>query len=512
MPLIFFYPDASMIEASIIEVWNEAEEPMTNELPVAVIGAGPVGLAAAAHLAGRGLTPLIFERGPSVAHALRAWGHVRVFSPWAYNVDEAARALLEPTGWRAPDPEALPTGAEIVRGYLEPLAAHPAIAPHLVLGAEVTAIGRDGFDKLTTAGRDKAPFLIRWRDGHGGEHRARASAVIDASGTWFAPNPMGADGAPVRGEREAADRIAYGIPDVLGAERPAYAGARVLVVGAGHSATNVVLDLLRLHEAAPGTEVIWALRRDRIEKLLGGGLNDRLPARGALGLAAARAIEEERLQLLAPFAAERIERAAKGLRVTARLGGRPYELAVDRIVVATGFRPDLDTLREVRVSLDPVLEAPPALAPLIDPNVHSCGTVPPHGAAELAHPEEPGLYVVGAKSYGRAPTFLMVTGYEQVRSVVALIAGDHAAARDVRLVLPETGVCSGVPVAAGATAIATAGCCGGPAPAGADACCVRDAEAKAAGEDGCGCGGPARRSPVPAPPQVTPAACCAMGV
>jgi len=152
-------------------------------------------------------------------------------------------------------------------------------------------------------------------------------------------------------------------------------------------------------------------------------------------------------------------------------------------VVATGFRPDLGMLRELRVELDPAMEAPPALAPLIDPNLHSCGTVPPHGAAELAHPE-PEFYIVGAKSYGRAPTFLMATGYEQVRSVVAEIAGDHVAARQVRLVLPETGVCNAGPV------VAEAGCCGGPAPADTDACCVLDAKAKAAGRDGCGCRAP----------------------
>ena len=187
--------------------------------------------------------------------------------------------------------------------------------------------------------------------------------------------------------------------------------------------------------------------------------------------------------MLAPFAAERIAANGDGLRVTARVAGRPMTLLVDRIVVATGFRPELGMLRELRVALDPAVEAPPALAPLIDPNLHSCGTVPPHGAAELAHPE-PGFYIVGAKSYGRAPTFLMATGYVQVRSVVAEIAGDHTAAREVRLVLPETGVCSAAPVAAAAGS----GCCGGPVPAGVDACCVLDAEAKAAGKAGCGCG------------------------
>lgn len=453
-------------------------------LPVAIIGAGPVGLAAAAHLIQRGLTPLLFERGSAVGHALRSWSQVRVFSPWLYNIDEAARTLLEQTEWVAPDPEALPTGGELVQHYLEPLAAHPALAPHLVFEAEVFSIRREGLDKATTLGREAVPFVIHWRDGAGKSHRARAQAVIDASGTWFSPNPMGIDGGFIQGEEEASDQIAYGIPDVLGALRPSYAGARVLVVGGGHSAINVVLDLLRLQETSPETHVTWALRRNRLEKLFGGGLNDQLPARGALGLAAKQAIDAGRLQLLAPFAAERIDRSSRGLRVTAQLAGRPFEVEVDRIVVATGFRPNIDMLREVRVSLDPILEAPPALAPLIDPNVHSCGTVPPHGAAELAHPE-PGFYIVGSKSYGRAPTFLMLTGYEQVRSVVAEIAGDHQAAREVRLVLPETGVCG----------VSSTECCGGPAPEGADACCVQDAEAKTAGLTGCGCGSTETNAP-----------------
>ena len=177
------------------------------------------------------------------------------------------------------------------------------------------------------------------------------------------------------------------------------------------------------------------------------------------------------------------------------LDGQPFEIDVDRIVVATGSRPDLSFLRELRVELDPAVEAPPRLAPLIDPNFHSCGTVPPHGIAELAHPE-PGFTIVGSKSYGRAPTFLMATGYEQVRSVVADIAGDQEAARDVRLVLPETGVCGGVSIAGGNAA--ADGCCGGPAPASVDACCVADATAKSEGKSGCGCGAGAKARPAEA--------------
>jgi hypothetical protein len=135
--------------------------------------------------------------------------------------------------------------------------------------------------------------------------------------------------------------------------------------------------------------------------------------------------------------------------------------SVDEIVAATGFRPDLSLLGELRTSLDPALESPVALAPLIDPNVHSCGTVPPHGVDELSHPE-PDLYIVGMKSYGRAPTFLTLTGYEQVRSIVAALVGDWESAREVRLVLPGTGVCS-VDRSGGSS------CAVGPAPVTAGA-------------------------------------------
>ncbi|OQM74513.1 NAD(P)-binding domain-containing protein [Manganibacter manganicus] len=468
---------------------------MTANLPVAVIGAGPIGLAAAAHLVERGIRPVIFEQGARVGAALLEWGHVRVFSPWVYNIDAVARALLESSGWIAPNGGGLPTGGEIVRDYLEPFAALPEIAPNLKLGATITAVTRQGRDKVSNEGRKESPFVIRYEDAEG-EHRVLAKAVIDASGTWSRPNPIGIDGLAVPGEREAATRIAYGIPDVVGRARGDYAAKRVLVIGGGHSAINVALALMELQDEAPGTKIFWALRHSSVEKLLGGGLNDQLPERGAFGLAAKKAMEDGRLNMLTAFSVDRIETEGNGLLVEATLAEKPFSLLVDRIVVATGFRPDLSFLGELRIALDPVVEAPPALASLIDPNFHSCGTVPPHGIDELTHPE-PGFTIVGSKSYGRAPTFLMVTGYEQVRSVVADIAGDHDIAREVRLVLPETGVCSGAPL----IGPEAAACCGGPAPDEVDACCVKDADAKAEGRSGCGCASVEavdRRRPQPA--------------
>ncbi len=339
---------------------------MVSQLPVAIIGAGPVGLAAAAHLAERGEPFVVLEAGPEVGHAVRHWAHVRVFSPWRYNIDAAARALLDRSGWTAPNPDGLPTGGEIVRDYLTPLAAHPEVAPNLKLGATVTAITRQGHDKVSNEGRDNSPFNILYED-RDGEHRVLARAVIDASGTWSRPNPIGVDGLPVPGERDAASRIAHGIPDVVGAEREKYAGKRVLVIGGGHSAINVALALMELQNEAPATEIFWALRRSGVERLLGGGLNDQLPERGALGLAARKAMQDGRLIMLTPFAVDRITMKDDGLAVDAILGGTPFELAVDRIVVTTGFRPDMSFLGELRVALDPAVEAPPGGAPVIDP-------------------------------------------------------------------------------------------------------------------------------------------------
>jgi thioredoxin reductase len=432
----------------------------TETLPVAIIGGGPVGLAAAAQLISRGMAVKLYEAGADVGANVADWGHVRLFSPWRYCIDPAARALLESEGWSAPPANALPTGEALNRAYLAPLARLPALAGVIETGARVTAISRQGLDKVTSRGREGRPFVLRVETAAGLRHDL-ARAVIDASGTWATPNPLGADGLPVPGEAAFADKIAYGVPDVRGRDRETYAGRTVLVVGGGHSAANVLLDFVALSKLEPATRIIWATRGRDLTRLFGGGQADQLPARGELGLDVKNLVESGQVTVVEGFAATAVR--ADGARLVVE-GGEGMAIGpVDRIVVATGQRPDLSLTRELRLDLDPWLESAKALGPLIDPNVHSCGSVPPHGHRELSHPE-PGFYTVGIKSYGRAPTFLLLTGYEQVRSVVAALAGDLAAADDVQLVLPETGVCS-VPAAAPATA------CGVNAPQRAAACC-----------------------------------------
>ena len=447
-------------------------------LPVAVIGAGPIGLVAAAHLVARGETPLVFESGIAVGASIREWAHVRLFSPWKYLIDPVARQLLESTGWEAPSPGRLPTGGELVAEFLEPLAALPVIAPHVLLGHQVLAVTRRGTDKVRTAGRDTTPFELVVRDPAGVVRRVLARAVIDASGTWRAPNPLGAGGIPAAGETAHSSRIRYGIPDVLGVERDRYAGRRTLVVGSGHSAFNALLDLAALAEEAPDTEVVWAVRRAEIGLLFGGGRKDALEARGALGSRLHRLVTSGRVEFLTGIRVEAIREEASG-RLTLDAADGRHIRNVDEVIVAAGFRPDLVLTRELRLKLDPWLEAPEQLAPLIDPNLHSCGTVYPHGATELAHPERD-FYVVGMKSYGRAPTFLLLTGYEQVRSVVAALAGDEAAARNVELVLPETGVCQ--------TDLGAGACCGTTEEAPSELVAASGAPERAPTAGGCGCG------------------------
>ena len=435
-----------------------------DELPVAVLGAGPVGLAAAARLVERDIPFVVLEAGETVGANLLDYSHVRLFSPWRYNIDPAMEKLLSAAagGWQAPPDEELPLAREVVERVLQPFAALPVIASALQFATKVQSISREGFDKVKSAGRDRAPFVIHALQG-GKAIQLRARAVIDATGTWGTPNPLGASGLNAVGEAEAAERVFYGIPDILGAHRSRYAGKRTLVVGAGHSAANALLALAELSRQVPATRLVWSVRSSVLTRVFGGGTADALPARGELGASLQALRDSGALEFISGLRITELRRDRDRMTVigfgtdqeAVALGG------IDEIIGATGQRPDLSITRELRMKLDSQLESTEALGPLIDPNVHSCGTVRPHGHHELSHPE-PGLYTVGVKSYGRAPTFLMATGFEQVRSVVAAIAGDLEAADRVELDLPQTGVC-GLPAQVPSAAVgarSALSCCG----------------------------------------------------
>ncbi|MEW1633637.1 NAD(P)-binding domain-containing protein [Streptomyces sp. NPDC093801] len=436
----------------------------TTELPVVVIGAGPAGLAAAAHLVDRGIEPLVLEAGTAAGSAVREWAHVRLFSRWGEVVDPAAEKLLAPTGRVKPAEDTYPSGGDWAERYLQPLA--DVLGEQVRYDARVTGVSRAGRDRIVDADREAQPFVVHYENADGREQRIFARAVIDASGTWSTPSPAGGNGLAALGEKAAADRIGYRVPDLKDpAVRARYAGKRTAVIGSGASAFTALAYLADLakSEDGTGTHATWILRRGISGSTFGGGEADQLPARGALGLAAKAAVDGGYADAVTGFRTDAFERDEDGRLVLVGEDGRRLD-PVDEVIVLTGFRPDLSFLDELRLGLDDRLQAPVELAPLIDPNQHSCGTVYPHGANELSHPEKD-VYLVGMKSYGRAPTFLAMTGYEQVRSIAAHLAGDQEAAERVELTLPETGVCGGAglfdePAAAEG---AGGGCCAAPA-------------------------------------------------
>ena len=419
-------------------------------LPVVIIGAGPIGLAAAANLIDRDIDFVIFEAGDDIAASIRSWGHTRLFSPWKHLVDPVAQRLLERTGWVLTEPDRAPTGTELVEHYLVPLAQLDAISSRTRTrtGSEVIGVTRAGMDRTRSRDRFATPFAIRVRTQDGAIEEVAARAVIDASGTYRTPNSLASNGLGLLGLAEIADRVAPALPDVLGRDRAQFAGRHTTVVGAGHSAANTLLALVKLARDEPGTRVTWLIRNASAVRVSSSD-DDQLVGRAALGSHVDRAVADGRIHLIDGFEIIRGQRAhdsddTDNLDEVELVGHRSGEVVTHRsdvVVNATGFRPNLDILREIRVELDDIVEAPRRLAPLIDPNVHSCGTVEPHGFLELTHPER-GFFIVGMKSYGRAPTFLLATGYEQVRSVAAWLDGDTAAASRVELSLPSTGVCS----------------------------------------------------------------------
>jgi cation diffusion facilitator CzcD-associated flavoprotein CzcO len=434
--------------------------------PVVIIGAGPIGLAAAANAVERQMDFVVLEAGRDAGATIGDWAHVRLFSSWFELIDPAARRLLDATGtWTAPDNDAYPTGGEWREAYLQPLAdlLNAATGGAVRYDSRVVGVGRAGRDLLVDSGRESDPFAVHV-EGAAGRERLLASAVVDASGTWTQPNPLGADGYPALGETENAERITYGIPDFSDpAVAARYAGKHVAVAGKGASAQGVLVGLARLATQDAATQVSWLLRRPSVGDAFGGGDNDQLEQRGKLGQDAKAAATSGLVTNVTHFRTASVTAQDDRRLTIGSLNGQQVT-AVDEVIVVTGFRPDFGFLSEVRLDLDPTLGSARILADQIHPDHHSCGDVAPHGYKELTQPESR-LFLVGMKSYGRAPSFLAMTGYEQVRSVIAALDGDLESAARVDLVLPETGVCNGAGAFDDPDDISSVGgsCCGTPA-------------------------------------------------
>ncbi|ALC81193.1 MULTISPECIES: NAD(P)-binding domain-containing protein [Bacillus] len=411
---------------------------MSANLPTVIIGAGPVGLAAAAHLNKYGQSYLILEKGSKAGSNILEWGHVQLFSPWEFNIDQAAKELLLQTEWKEPEASKLPKGIELVNEYLKPLANLPQLKENIIYHAEVTAITKKNMDKIKSALRDEAPFVI-YANVNGITKKFEAKAVIDASGTWNHPNPPFADG--IWRNEELKKKVHTNIPNVK-RKTELFKNKHVAVIGSGHSALNTLIDLTELIEEYPDTKISWIIRKQQVQEAFGGEENDELAARGALGSKTHQIVDNGLVTVFTGFNVEEIIELDGVFTIESSKGVSVSE--IDEIIVNTGARPNFTFLKELRIDVDPIVESTTKLAPLIDPNLHSCGTVRPHGEKELRQPEQ-NFYITGVKSYGRAPTFLMATGYEQVRSIAAYISGDIEEATKVNLQLPETGVCRANP-------------------------------------------------------------------
>ncbi|MDE5055426.1 NAD(P)-binding domain-containing protein [Niallia taxi] len=412
------------------------------ELPIAIIGAGLVGLAAAAHLIQYKQKVIILEAGTEVGANILTWKHIKLFSQWKYNIDKAASSLLEKYEWEKPNLEEIPTGKELVEKYLVPLSKIPEIKEVIALNTKVISIAKKNTDKMKSANRGDVPFVI-YTENEGSIKAIEARAVIDATGSWGNPNPANSNGVWLQEEKNLKDKIFYGMPDILGDSINRYKNKKVAVIGSGHSAINTLLELGTLKERNPQTEIVWIMRKERVEEAYGGEEKDALEARGLLGSRIHELVDNGTVQVYTSFRVEQLKESNNStFNINGEVKGEILRIdLIDEVIVNTGNRPNYSFLSELRTKVDFATESVEAISSLIDPNLHSCGTVRPHGEKELRQPEK-NLYIVGSKSYGRAPTFLMATGYEQVRSIAAFIAGDIESSEKVELDLPETGVCS----------------------------------------------------------------------
>lgn len=393
---------------------------------LAIVGAGPVGLEAACAALDAGLDVHVFERGEAADH-VRAWSHVRMYTPWRMNVGPASAARLERAGWQRPPAGELPTGAEFADRYLEPLARLPELAPRLHARAQVVAIGRQGTLPTDMTGRGERPFRLLVRDASGRENFLHAFAVIDASGVYGTPNRAGDGGLPARNELYLAPQLSYHLDDVLGVARERYAGKATIVIGAGDTAATLAADLARLADEAPGTSVTWITRRPATE--LYRLADDPLPARRAVH-ERARALAAGAHAAVTHVGNARVEglefnSATHRYRVNLAVGELPQIVEGDRVVVAAGFGPDTSLYAQLQVHDCWATRAPMKLASALLAAA-DCTSAPAVGIEALEHPE-PGFWILGHKSFGRTPHFLLETGYRQVAEVVARIAAGAAA-------------------------------------------------------------------------------------
>jgi len=405
---------------------------------IAIVGAGPVGLEAALRARQEGHDPVVYEAGRVAEHFAR-YGPVRLFTPFRMNSTELGRGLLRAAGVKLPGEDEALTAVELRERYLLPLSRLPELSGVIREGARVAAIARDGLTKGRMEARASRPFLLRIENGRGElVGHERADVVIDASGLYANPNATGSGGLSAPGEESLGDRMERHLPDVLGEARSRYAGKRLLLIGDGRSAANVIADL----DALGRTQVEW-VHRDR-----GAGAFAPVPSDALEQLPVLRELTERTARIArdaawiqhhagATVAAyRRLPSGAIEATLADERGGET-RIEVDRVLALVGYRPDLSLFRELQIHLCYASEGPMALAAALLAARAGAGDAPPdcldqvsHGPDTLKNPE-PDFYILGAKSYGRNAYFLLRLGHAQIEDVMTLLA---ASGRGLNLV------------------------------------------------------------------------------
>jgi len=395
---------------------------------IAILGAGPIGLEAALYARYLGYQVQLFERGPSPAANVQAWGHVSLFTPFGRNASPLGIAALQAqdANWQCPAVDETLTGSEIYHRYWLPLAQSDLVAGVLQCETEVLAIGRAGRlkgDSVGDEGRGDEPFRLLLRHADETEQIATADVVIDCTGTYGNHNWLGQGGIPAPGEKAAAEQIEYGLADVLGASRDRFDGKHTLVVGAGYSAATVLTSLAKL--SSDETQITWVTRSDSeapIKRIAG----DRLVARDLLAQQANELATGEYTQV-AHYPATAIHtmeyRSETDDFAVELVGGQTGKFVFDRVIANVGYRPNHQIYRELQVHECYASGGPMKLAAQLMSNRSAdCLDQISCGPESLTSPE-PNFYILGSKSYGRGAQFLLSVGLEQIRDVFTLIGG-----------------------------------------------------------------------------------------
>jgi thioredoxin reductase len=390
-----------------------------NKKRAVIIGAGPMGFETALRALDRGFEVTILEAG-HIGENIRQWQHVRFFSPFGMNISPRVRQALS---GNLPDDDAILTGGGFVEAVLQPLSRLPELEGNIHCGQRVVSVARAGLGKMGLPNhplRTERPLRILTENIEGREHLFEADIVFDASGVYGQPNWAGSAGMPALGERHLGSRIVRHLHDFDGNEFQRYAGKRILLIGHGHSAAHAAIALNNIIKREPSTQVIWAVRTDRTKPILEVSDDPLLErakvAQAANGLAAN---PSKNMRIFRRTALEALVEEADSLKAKLKVWRDFEEVTVQEIIALTGYRPNLEMLRELTAEFASVSEGVAGLYRALT-NITDCLAKIEINPQAL-QTGEPNFFLVGIKSYGRNPGFLLKSGVEQLEAIFSML-------------------------------------------------------------------------------------------